>query len=105
MQNAAAKKTTSKKSARKPAPKKRKSETIKAVQDRVDAPVKRFTVEQVAATYHTTPRRVREWVRDGDIEAVKVGKRFFFTEKNLKDMEAGNPAYSKDELEVMSSRY
>lgn len=36
-----------------------------------------YTPEQVASTLGVRPATVRRWIRDGEIQATKIGKKFY----------------------------
>ncbi len=44
-----------------------------------------YTTEEVAEILRTTPRNITAWIREGKLHAVKVGKFYRVSEKDLKE--------------------
>ena len=57
-----------------------------------------FTVEEVAEKIGTKPANVRRSIRNGNIEAVQIGKRIYVHEENLPRTRADQKSYSVDEV-------
>lgn len=57
-----------------------------------------FTVEEVAEKIGTKPANVRRSIRNGNIEAVQIGKRIYVHEENVPRTRAGQKSYSVDEV-------
>ena len=49
------------------------------------AEIKVYTLDEIAAILHVTRRTVYTYVKEGKLKAVKVGKYWRVTEKNLED--------------------
>jgi excisionase family DNA binding protein len=43
-----------------------------------------FTVDDVAEKTHVKPETVREWLRNGKLKGIKIGKAWLIQESNLK---------------------
>jgi excisionase family DNA binding protein len=50
-----------------------------------DDELKFYTTEEVAEILRTTPRNITAWIREGKLHAVKVGKFYRVSEKDLKE--------------------
>ena len=57
-----------------------------------------FTVEEVAEKIGTKPANVRRSIRNGNIEAVQIGKRIYVHEENVPRTRADQKSYSVDEV-------
>lgn len=45
---------------------------------------KLYTIEEVAELMGVTPRTIQNWLMKERIQAQKIGRRWYFTEDNLK---------------------
>lgn len=54
--------------------------------------IKVYTLEEIAALLHITRRTLYTYVKEGKLKAVKVGKYWRVTEKNLEDFLAKGTA-------------
>lgn len=44
-----------------------------------------YTVEELSAMLHVTPRTIYAWIADGKLAGSRVGRRWLFTEKQVSD--------------------
>lgn len=47
-----------------------------------------LTSEEIAATFHVTPRTIQRWARDRRIPHVRVGRRILFTQEQAEEIRA-----------------
>ena len=56
----------------------------------VAQPERMFTVGEVAALYRFTPRTIRNWLKDGRIQVIRIGRSIRIPEASLRDFEANH---------------
>ena len=44
-----------------------------------------LTIEQLAETLHIGERTARQWVKDGEIESIRIGRKYIVTQRMLTD--------------------
>ena len=49
---------------------------------------RRYTCAEVAKCYGVNARCVNRWIKEGRLNAVRIGKRYYITAEALKEMEA-----------------
>ena len=48
---------------------------------------RRYSSNEIAKVYGVSPRTVVQWMKNGTLEAMKIGKQWFSTAEALKEME------------------
>lgn len=48
---------------------------------------RRYSSGEIAKAYGVSPRTVVQWIKTGQLEAMKIGKQWFSTAEALKEME------------------
>lgn len=49
---------------------------------------RRYSCAEVAKCYGVNARCVNEWIREGRLNAIRIGNRYYITAEALKEMEA-----------------
>lgn len=61
------------------------------------AGMKVFDILDIANMFQVTPQTIRRYIREGKLEANKMGTRWFITDESLKKYLSHNAAKSKQE--------
>lgn len=60
--------------------------------------IKVFDIIDIANMFQVTPQTIRRYIREGKLEANKMGTRWFITDEALKKYLSHNAAKSNQEL-------